>query len=137
MNPKVPNPRRRHGSDLKAAVLAECEVPGASVAAVALEHGLNANLVRKWLIGRGIKRTGLAAPRVASAPAAEASSTPVMATPASFVPVQLPPPPPSPSAPTAGRDMKVQLRRGATTVTLSWPAESAGELMTWMRELVK
>ncbi|CAG0995601.1 hypothetical protein BURK2_02651 [Burkholderiales bacterium] len=132
MNPKVPNPRRRHGAELKAAVLAECEVPGASVAAVALEHGLNANLVRKWLVGRGIKRTGLPAPRVASVPAT--SSTPVIATPASFVPVQLPPPP---SAPVAAKDMKVQLRRGATTVTLSWPAESAGELMTWMRELVK
>jgi transposase len=134
MNPKVPNLRRRHSAELKAAVLAECEVPGASVAAVALEHGLNANLVRKWLVGRGIKRTGLPAPRVASAPADKASSTPVMATPASFVPVQLPPPL---SAPVAAKDMKVQLRRGATTVTLSWPAESAGELMTWMRELVK
>jgi len=133
MNPKVPNIRRRHGAELKAAVLAECEVPGASVAAVALEHGLNANLVRKWLVGRGIKRTGLPAPRVASAPADKASSMPVMTTPA-FVPVQLPPPL---SAPVATKDMMVQLRRGATTVTLSWPAESAGELMTWMRELVK
>jgi transposase len=130
MNPKVPNRRRRHGAELKAAVLAECEAPGASVAAVALEHGLNANLVRKWLVGRGIKRTGLAAPRVASAPAPDAPSTPVVAMPASFVPVQLPPP-------AAAKDMKVQLRRGATTVTLSWPAESAGELMTWMRDLVK
>src|SRR5688572_21204587 len=110
MNPKVPNPRRRHGADLKAAVLAECEVPGASVAAVALGHGLNANLVRKWLVGRGIKRTGLPAPRVANASAAEASPTSVVAMPASFVPVQLPPPPPSPPAP---KDMKVQLRRGA------------------------
>jgi transposase len=35
------------------------------------------------------------------------------------------------------KDVKVQMRRGATTVTLSWPAESAGELMTWMRELMK
>lgn len=131
MNPKVPNPRRRHGAELKAAVLAKCEAPGASVAAVALEHGLNANLVRKWLVGRGIKRTGLPAPRVASAPAAAAPSTPVAAAPASFVPVQLQLPP------VAAKDMKVQLRRGATTVTLSWPAESAGELMAWMRELVK
>ena len=136
MNPKGPNPRRRHGADLKAAVLAECEVPGASVAAVALEHGLNANLVRKWLVGRGIKRTGLPAPRVVNASTAEASPTLVAAMPASFVPVQLPPLPPAPTA-TATKDMKVQLRRGATTVTLSWPAECAGELMRWMRELVK
>lgn len=132
MDHKVPNARRRHSTDLKAAVLAECEAPGTSVAAVALAHGLNANLVRKWLVGRGIKRTGLPAPRVASAPATDAPSMPQVATPASFVPVQLPPP-----AAAVAKDVKVQMRRGATTLTLSWPAESAGELMTWMRELMK
>ena len=41
-------PRRRHGGELKAQVLAECDGPGASVAAVAQTHGLNANLVHKW-----------------------------------------------------------------------------------------
>jgi len=40
--------RRRHGDELKAKVLAQCEEPGASVAAVAQSHGLNANLVHKW-----------------------------------------------------------------------------------------
>ena len=40
--------RRRHGDELKAAVLAECDEAGASVAAVAQAHGLNANLVHKW-----------------------------------------------------------------------------------------
>jgi transposase len=91
MNPKVPNPRRRHAAELKATVLAECEAPGASVAAVALAHGLNANLVRKWLVGRGLKRTGLQAPRVASATIVEAPATPAIAAPTSFMPVQLPP----------------------------------------------
>ena len=55
--------RRVHGAEFKTQVLAECQQPGASVAAVALAHGLNVNLLRKWLVGRGIKRTGLAAPR--------------------------------------------------------------------------
>ena len=36
--------------------------PGTSVAAVALSHGLNANVVRKWLSGRGMKRCGLSVP---------------------------------------------------------------------------
>ena len=133
MNSKVPSPRRRHGAELKAAGLGECETPGASVAAVALAHGLNANLVRKWLVGRGIKRTGLPAPRVASAPVTDVPS--VVTAPASFVPVQLPPPQAAAVAPA--KDVKVQMRRGATTVTLSWPAESAGELMTGLRELMK
>ena len=40
--------RRRHSTELKAQGLAECAVAGASVAAVALSHGLNANLVHRW-----------------------------------------------------------------------------------------
>ena len=49
-------PRRRHGAELKAKVLAECEEPGASVAAVAQSHGLNANLVHKWRRERSARR---------------------------------------------------------------------------------
>lgn len=41
-------PRRRHSAQLKAQVLAECARPDASVAAVAMAHGLNANVVHKW-----------------------------------------------------------------------------------------
>ena len=34
--------RRRHGAQLKALVLEQCAAPGASVAKVAMSHGLNA-----------------------------------------------------------------------------------------------
>ena len=131
MNPKVLNSRRRHSAELKAAVLAQCEAGGASVAAIALSHGLNANLVRKWMVGRGIKRSGLPTPRTANVQTPDAPTTAMLATAAPFVPVQLPP------AAVVAKDMKVQLCRGTTTVTLNWPAESASELMTWMRDLVK
>lgn len=40
--------RRRRSKELKAHVLEQCQEPGASIAAVALAHGLNANLVHKW-----------------------------------------------------------------------------------------
>ena len=36
--------RRRYSGELKAQILAECEAPGASVAKVALSHGINANI---------------------------------------------------------------------------------------------
>jgi transposase len=42
--------KRCHSSEFKARVVAECEVRGASVAGVSLAHGVNANLVRKWII---------------------------------------------------------------------------------------
>ena len=42
--------KRTHSSEFKARVIAACEARGASVAGVALAHGVNANLVRKWII---------------------------------------------------------------------------------------
>jgi hypothetical protein len=48
--------RRRHSAELKSQVLDACARPGASIAAVALTFGLNANLVRQWRVGRGMKR---------------------------------------------------------------------------------
>jgi transposase len=40
--------KRRHSAAFKRKILELAEQPGASVAAVALEHGINANLVFKW-----------------------------------------------------------------------------------------
>ena len=53
--------RRTHSAQFKAQVLTACRQPGASVSAVALAHGLNVNVVRKWLAGRGMKRCASAA----------------------------------------------------------------------------
>lgn len=115
-------PRRRHGKALKAQVLAECSEPGASVAAVAMAHGLNANLVHKWRRGtvRVSQRATLAAPVVE--PGAGV-----------FVPLQLPQPAPAVTPP----DIRIELRRGAISMTVSWPAEAAAECATWMRELLR
>lgn len=41
--------RRRYTDEFKAEVVAACQGPGVSVAAVALMHKLNANLLRRWL----------------------------------------------------------------------------------------
>lgn len=51
--------RRNHDGEFKAQVMADCQAPSASVVAVSLDHGLNVNLARKRLVGRGIKRRGL------------------------------------------------------------------------------
>lgn len=76
-------------------MLAECERPGASVAAVALAHRLNANVVHKW---RRAANAGTAAV-------------------ASFLPVALPAP-----APAVQQDIRVEVRRGARTMTIVWQA---------------
>ena len=41
-------PRRQHKKSFKAELVEQCLVPGASVAAVALAGGINANLLFKW-----------------------------------------------------------------------------------------
>jgi transposase len=43
------NGRRYFSAEHKRAVVERALLPGASVAAVALEHGFNANLVRRWI----------------------------------------------------------------------------------------
>ena len=46
----APIPKRRlYSSELKRQVVAETQVSGASVAGVALSHGINANIVHRWL----------------------------------------------------------------------------------------
>ena len=132
--------RRVHGAEFKTRVLAECQQPGASVAAVALAHGLNVNLLRKWLVGRGIKRTGLTAPRTAMRKPVGVD-TPVSSL--QFIPVELAP---APAAVTAGaaprqteapeaEEIRVELTRGATQLRVRWPSTQAAACAAWLREL--
>lgn len=106
--------RRRYGRELKAQILAECEQPGASVAKVAMSHGINANIVHGW---RKLAR---------EAAAGEVSQ--------GFVPVAV-----SPMATRVPDDrvIEVELRRGGISVKLSWPMSAAMELSAWMRELLR
>ena len=107
--------RRRHAAQLKEQVLAECAEPGASVAAVALARGLNANLVHKWR-----RKAGGTGPAIA-APLAE-----------TFIPVAV-----AASTPRAAGDIRIELRRGAMTVDVSWPCEAAAECAAWLREILR
>ena len=48
--------RRVYSPRQKRAIVEQCVQPGASVAGIALAHGINANLVRKWIIKqRGVR----------------------------------------------------------------------------------
>jgi transposase len=112
--------RRRHGDELKAKVLIECGRPGASVAAVAQSHGLNANLVHKWRRQGRRREAALATPdddKMAGA----------------FVALQLPAPPTQQPVP----DIRIELRRGATTIAIAWPGPAAGECAAWLREWLR
>ena len=135
-----PFARRVHGAEFKAKVLAECRVAGASIAAVALANGLNANLVRNWMKGRGLRRCGLdgdggAAVQV-SGPAQRA---PVL----QFVPVDLAAPgscaEPSMRCGTAAlaemAHIHVELCSGGASLGVRWPTSQAQQCAAWLREL--
>jgi hypothetical protein len=34
-------------------------------------------------------------------------------------------------------DIRIELRRGATSITVNWPAQAAAECAAWMRELLR
>lgn len=114
MHPNRSN-RRVHSSEFKAQVLGECRQPGASVAAVAVAHGLNRSVVRKWLAGRNLKR-------MASTMRAPLPRVPAL----QFVPVELAKPEHR-LIPTqaAQPDIRIELERGGLQLKLKCAA-SAG-----------
>ena len=119
--------RRTHSDDFKAGAVANCLQPGMSMAAVAMAHGVNANLLRRWVREAEMKPTASAlrgmAPGEVQAPERRCS----------FVPVQLP----GPTEPAARPDIRIELQRGPTAVTVTWPASAASECAAWMRELLR
>ena len=120
--------RRRHSAQLKAQVLAQCAEPGASVAKVAVSHALNANIVHGWRkLARERAGAGVLAPSRVAVPAKLAASMP------QFVPVSMAPTPPQ-SAPAG---IRIELRRGATLMKITWPVAAAAECAAWMRELLR
>jgi len=131
-------PRRRHSDELKLKVLAACDEPGASISGVALAHGLNTNLVRKWRSGRGVKRAGMAVtPTASTAPAALANA-------AEFVAIEMPAPPKAAARAAADAAasssigdplIQIELRRGPLHLNVRWPIAAAGDCRAWLSEL--
>lgn len=139
MHPKT-GPRRRHSDELKAKVLAACDEPGASISGVALAHGLNTNLVRKWRSGRGFKLAGTA---ITPAAASKALPAPMGASP-EFVAIEMPAPPkaaahaatePMAAAPIAEPLIQIELRRGPLHLNVRWPTAAADDCRAWLSEL--
>jgi transposase len=128
MQPQLPvdgrRRRRLHSDEFKANAVASCTQPGMSMAAVAMAHGVNANLLRRW-VREAELRPGGVQPEVPVA-----TITPPGAVSSAFVPMQLP-------ARSAAPDIRIELRRGATSVNVTWPASSAAECAAWMRELLR
>ena len=107
--PRVIKHRRRYTADFKAKVLAECEAPGASVAGVAISHGINPNLVQKW--------------RRLAKPSANKDSFVALPMPMTAV------------STTATVQFTVQI--GAGSVDVDWPLDAIERSIPWLRALLQ
>lgn len=107
--------RRRYSAEFKAQVVAQCDAPGASVAKVAMSHGINANVVHGW---RQLSREGAAAAVV----------------PREFIPLRVQA---AHVQPVVQRDIELELRRGAMTMKITWPRSASADFAAWTRELLR
>lgn len=90
------------------------------MAAVAMAHSINANLLRRWVHER-------------AQPPADGAA--VSANPVGFIALPMPAQsaPPAPS----GEPIRIEVRRGSTVVAVTWPASAADACAAWMRELLR
>lgn len=110
-----PRRRRRHSPEFKTKVIAACQAPGVSVARVALEHGLNANMVRQWVKAArsGTKVEPAFMPLALPAPTATTLSTPV-----------------------AEDAIRIEVPRASGAITITWPVSHADRAVSLLRELL-
>lgn len=127
--PTIPARRthRTYTAQFKADLVAQCLTPGVSISALAGSHGMNVNVLHRWL--REYERQG--AHRLAGQPCVS-NLTP--SAPIEFIPLQLP-------APACGeaKDQRVsiELRKGALTLTVSWPLSALADLQAWTAALLR
>jgi len=100
--------RSSYPKPFKAQVVQECLQPGATVSSVAIRHGINANVIRKWLpVYRDQAVTTLPA----------------------FVPVQ-----PLPKR-TVDEVVVIVLPLGGKSITVKWPASDPDGCARFIRSL--
>lgn len=135
MLPTTAKPRRRrryHSPEFKSRVVAACQAPGVSMAAIAQANQLNANLVRRWVKAAETRSAMVRADEgVFSDPAAMPSLP-------AFVPVEVVDQGgQEATVDSASAPIRIELRRHALELSIDWPATQAVACARWLRELLR
>jgi transposase len=118
---------RTYTRQFKAELVAASQQPGASIAAIARGHGMNANVLHRWL--KEHERNGCHPLVAASSSGAVALTAPAP----DFIALKLPTAMQAPAA----CDIKVELRKGAVSMIVTWPISAAADLAQWTRAILK
>lgn len=132
--------RRRYSKEFKAQLVAQAQVPGVSLASVAISHGVNPNVMRRWVADandRALPSAGTAQAVLAQPDAEDALvlqrdtdvATCAPAAAASFVPVKV-----EAAAPAL---LHIELVRDGVHVKVSWPLSAAAQSAAWLREVLR
>jgi len=109
--------RRFHSEEFKAQAVQASKQPGVSLASIAMANGINANLLRRWV---------LAAERPGVEPVARSTA------PVGFIAL------PMPAAPaTTNEPIRIEVQRGPITIAVMWPASAADACAAWLREMLR
>ena len=108
---------RTYTPAFKAELVAACLEPGTSIAALTNSHGMNANVLHRWL--KEHARTGCHQPIAPQPPSTPAPSTSMP----EFVALRLP----NVDAETVRTELKVELRKGPLSMTITWPMHTAAD----------
>lgn len=129
----VERPRRReYSAEFKTSVLEQSRRPGASLAGVALAHGINPNMVHRW-IREERQRLELAELQRGATAFLPVQLPQVPVTQPSPLPRVVPPVDPS----DVGQDIRIEIERAGAKVTVTWPLQSARNCGIWLREWLR
>ena len=114
---------RTYTPEFKAELVAACQQTGVSIAALAGHHGMNASVLHRWI--KEHQHSGCHA--VVERPAPNTRGVPA------FVPIPLQLPKPAGNA----HEIKIQLRRDALTIDVTWPMHAVADLASWTAAVLK
>jgi len=118
---------RTYTPEFKAQLVAACQRPGSSIAALAGQHGMNANVLHRWL------KEHLHSGRHQLVQADRRAIAAVAAQPAAFIPLALPAATPAPES----QEIKIELRKGGVSIIVTWPLSAIGDLADWTTSILK
>jgi len=123
----TPRTHRTYTAQFKAELVAACAQPGVSIAGLAGQHAMNANVLHRWLKEH---RLSGCHQLVAHSPAAALGTTSPLA---AFIPLQLPAATPQPQP----QEIRVELCKGALSMVVTWPVSAAAECASWAASILK